>query len=55
LAGWLCFSPNLGLPIPAGALHAAELAIVHNQVTLPLQLLASRLAEVTLLAGGASQ
>jgi exosortase len=31
-----------------------KLAIVYNQVTLPLQLLASRLAEVMLLAGGAS-
>jgi len=31
-----------------------KLAIVYNQVTLPLQLLASRLAEVMLLAGGTS-
>ena len=31
-----------------------KLAILYNQVTLPLQLLASRLAEVMLLAGGAS-
>jgi exosortase len=31
-----------------------KLAIVYNQVTLPLQLLASRIAEAMLLAGGAS-
>ena len=31
-----------------------KLAIVYNQVTLPLQLLATRLAEVMLLAGGAA-
>jgi exosortase len=31
-----------------------KLAVVYNQMTLPLQLLASRLAEVMLLAGGAS-
>jgi exosortase len=31
-----------------------KLAIVYNQVTLPLQLVASRLAEVMLLAGGTS-
>ena len=31
-----------------------KLAIVYNQVTLPLQLLASRLAEVVLLTGGVS-
>jgi len=31
-----------------------KLAIVYNQATLPLQLLASRFAEVILLAGGAS-
>ncbi len=31
-----------------------KLAIVYNQVTLPLQLIASRLAEIMLLVGGAS-
>ena len=41
-------------PFLLGLFMLPKLAIVYNQVTLPLQLIASRLAELLLLAGGAS-
>jgi exosortase len=52
--GGFAFLQIWAFPFLLALFMLPKLAIVYNQVTLPLQLLASRLAEVTLLAGGAS-
>jgi exosortase len=52
--GGFAFLQSWTFPFLLALFMLPKLAIVYNQVTLPLQLLASRLAEVTLLAGGAS-
>lgn len=52
--GGFAFLRTWTFPFLLALFMLPKLAIVYNQVTLPLQLLASRLAEVMLLAGGAS-
>ncbi len=52
--GGFAFLRSWTFPFLLALFMLPKLAIVYNQVTLPLQLLASRLAEVMLLAGGAS-
>jgi exosortase len=54
LLGGLAFFRTWTFPFLLALFMLPKLAIVYNQVTLPLQLLASRLAEVMLLAGGTS-
>jgi exosortase len=52
--GGTAFFRAWAFPLLLALFMLPKLAIVYNQVTLPLQLLASRLAEGMLLAGGAS-
>ncbi|MGA3242274.1 MAG: exosortase [Bryobacteraceae bacterium] len=52
--GGPAFLRTWAFPLLLALFMLPKLAIVYNQVTLPLQLLASRMAEVMLLAGGAS-
>jgi exosortase len=52
--GGPAFLRTWAFPLLLALFMLPKLAIVYNQVTLPLQLLASRLAEGMLLAGGAS-
>lgn len=51
--GGFAFLRTWAFPFLLALFMLPKLAIVYNQVTLPLQLLASRLAEFMLLAGGA--
>src|ERR1700677_2379634 len=52
--GGPAFLRTWAFPLLLALFMLPKLAIVYNQVTLPQQLLASRMAEVMLLAGGAS-
>jgi len=52
--GGPAFLRSWTLPFALALFMLPKLAVVYNQVTLPLQLLASRLAEMMLLVGGAS-
>jgi exosortase len=52
--GGFAFLRTWSFPLLLALFMLPKLAIVYNQVTLPLQLLASRLAEGMLLAGGAA-
>jgi exosortase len=52
--GGFAFLRTWTFPFLLALFMLPKLAIVYNQVTLPLQLLASRLAEAMLAAGGAS-
>lgn len=52
--GGFAFLRTWTLPFLLALFMLPKLAVVYNQVTLPLQLLASRLAELMLLAGGAA-
>ena len=54
LLGGFAFLRVWTFPFLLALFMLPKLAIVYNQVTLPLQLIASRLAELMLLAGGAS-
>ena len=52
--GGFAFLRTWTFPFLLALFMLPKLAVVYNQVTLPLQLLASRLAELMLLAGGAA-